>query len=73
MTDTRPIGVHAGDNKFGLQRCPMCGRGPSNALHTASNFMFRDGRSSIEYRVSALCQDCQDDVFGNFDIEKRDE
>lgn len=26
---------------------------------------FRDGRSLSEYRISGLCQVCQDDVFGN--------
>ena len=28
---------------------------------------FRDDRSRHEYRISGLCQGCQDDVFGTFD------
>lgn len=26
---------------------------------------FKDDRSEAEYRISGLCQGCQDDVFGN--------
>ena len=28
------------------------------------NFKFRDPTSIKEYEISALCQDCQDDMFG---------
>lgn len=65
MSDLRPIGVNAGDNKYKAMRCVWCAAGPSTEHHTYGNFMFRDGRSSTEYRISALCQDCQDATFNS--------
>lgn len=28
------------------------------------NMNFRNGRSAHEYRISGLCQNCQDEIFG---------
>ena len=33
---------------------------------------FRDALSEDEYRISGMCQDCQDDVFGISDEEPED-
>ena len=70
MNEIRPIGHRAGNNKYGFIRCPMCGVGPERndqPNYTNGNFMFRDGPSATEYRISALCQDCQDGLFGEGD------
>ena len=37
--------------------CPSCGR----KIHTKD---FRDALSKREYKISGLCQTCQDTVFG---------
>lgn len=70
-----PFGKRAGDNKFGLARCPICTKPPThptvmdypwpNAQIPAQGFyMFRDELSAREYYISAMCQSCQDSVFG---------
>lgn len=38
--------------------CPFCGK----AIHP--NQEFRDEISKREYKISGLCQDCQDKFFG---------
>lgn len=38
-------------------RCPFCKK-------AISNDSFRNERSLKEYRISGLCQFCQDEVFG---------
>lgn len=38
--------------------CPLCGA-------IVDETAFRDICSHEEYRISGLCQDCQDSVFGN--------
>ena len=40
-----------------MRICPFC----DNAISPSD---FRDEISLIEYRISGLCQDCQDEVFG---------
>ena len=37
-------------------KCPFCG---------SHNQSFRDAISLEEFRISGLCQKCQDEVFGN--------
>jgi hypothetical protein len=64
-----PYGVAPGGNKFGMTKCPCCGR---PATETDRNdmpkaFMFRDESSAREYRISGMCQACQDSVFGTGD------
>ncbi len=41
-------------------KCPLCGR-------TINVDEFRDDLSRKEYRISGLCQMCQDEVFGGDD------
>lgn len=41
--------------------CPLCGK----AVHP--NNEFRDELSRREYKISGMCQKCQDDFFGNED------
>ena len=64
--DALPFGVAPGGNKFGLETCPTCGKGatetPRNDL--AKAFLFRNELSAREYRISGMCQSCQDSVFG---------
>ncbi len=65
-TNAFPFGVAAGNNKFGTHECATCGK---PATDTGSNdrpyaFMFRNGSSAREYRISGMCQTCQDDIFG---------
>lgn len=52
------------DNVFPVERgrvkvgiCPLC----PNAIHMED---FRDELSRKEYKISGLCQKCQDEVFG---------
>jgi hypothetical protein len=37
--------------------CPFCGR-------RVDKSDFKDGLSEREYRISGLCQECQDNTFG---------
>lgn len=43
-------------------RCPFC----NNVIHKE---LFRDDKSREEFRISGLCQDCQDETFGGGDID----
>jgi hypothetical protein len=70
--EIRAIGTFAGNNKFGLKTCPLCGEKGSERPHLKNNFMFRDALSLAEYRISALCQDCQDDMLCEF-LEEENE
>lgn len=38
-------------------KCPFCGKDMSNPS-------FRDEKSIKEFKISGLCQDCQDKTFG---------
>lgn len=62
-----PFGVAPGGNKAALHDCATCGRPPTrtprNDLPLAH--LFRDELSAQEYRISAMCQECQNDVFDN--------
>ena len=61
-----PCGVAPGDNKFGNTECPTCGKPASDTPHhnVPKAFLFRDEGSAKEYRISGMCQACQDAVFG---------
>jgi hypothetical protein len=63
--DRLPYGVLPGGNKYGLTTCPFCSKPgtvtPRNDLPRA--FLFRDELSAREYRISWLCQNCQDATF----------
>jgi hypothetical protein len=63
--ELRPFGVLPGGNKYGLTTCPICSKPatvtPRNDLPRA--FLFRDELSAREYRISGMCQDCQDSIF----------
>jgi hypothetical protein len=65
--DALPFGVKAGQNKFGWQTCPTCGKPPTKFEGTFANyapgFLFRDTLSCTEYQISGMCQACQDGVF----------
>jgi len=69
--DEFPFGVNAGDNKFGFKKCPGCGSEgyavPVFGGEPIQSFAFRDWLSAAEYRISGLCQSCQDDVFDESD------
>ncbi len=61
-----PFGVAPGGNKLGLKVCAICGKPPT---HTPRNdlpvaFLFSTELSAREYRISGMCQACQDSVFG---------
>ncbi len=62
-----PFGVAPGGNKFGLTVCATCGKPatdtPRNDLPRA--FLFKNEESAHEYRISGMCQDCQDVVFNS--------
>ena len=63
--------VPAGSNKFYSEKCPTCGfEGYVNPTtpdgkHTWEGnwFLFRDHLSAVEYRISGMCQECQNSVF----------
>lgn len=64
--DKLPYGVRAGDNKFGFETCPTCGKPPTQVGRQgfpAMAFLFADRLSAQEYRISAMCQKCQDETF----------
>ena len=73
-TEKYPCGVAAGDNKFGSLTCPTCGKPATHPTPEeypwASSppkegfFMFRDEDSAREYKISGMCQACQDSIFG---------
>ena len=70
-----PCGVLAGDNKFESSTCPTCGKPATHpspeeypwtsAIPKQGFFMFRDECSTVEYKISGMCQACQDSVFGD--------
>lgn len=70
-TEAFPFGVAAGNNKLGIKSCPGCRKGSDAELTPENNngwpngplFLFRDHLSAQEYRISGLCQPCQDGVF----------
>lgn len=69
-----PVGVVAGDNKFGWFTCPTCGKKPTHPTKDQypwpsdppeeGFFMFRNKISAREYYISGMCQTCQDKIFG---------
>jgi hypothetical protein len=64
--DKFPYGVAPGASKFGNMVCPTCGKPPSDTPHhnNPKAFLFRNEGSAKEYRISGMCQACQDSVFG---------
>jgi hypothetical protein len=57
-----PYGSIAGYNKRNSKNCPLCGK-PPTSKDDKEFFLFRDFNSAEEYRISGLCQECQDYVF----------
>ncbi len=55
--DIEQIKFHAARLK-NLNQCAFC---------DTPNFDFRDELSSKEYKISSLCQNCQDETFGGPD------
>lgn len=67
LVQDEPLGfaVRAGNNKFGLHCCPFCfDEGVKLPGNVGRFFVFRDWLSAKEYKISGLCQNCQDDTFG---------
>jgi hypothetical protein len=64
-TEARPWPVLAGNNKRNLIACPICQKPatPTPAASFPRAFFFRDEDSAREYKLSALCQACQDAIF----------
>jgi hypothetical protein len=65
--DKFPYAVAAGGNKLSLRECATCGKPPSLSGRNdmpKEVFIFRDELSAREYRISGMCQACQDGVFG---------
>lgn len=63
----------AGNNKFAFKRCPFCKAEGDHAIiqqQPRCVFYFRDELSLSEYRISGLCQKCQDGIFDNHDQAK---
>lgn len=71
-----PWAISPRGNKLGLSICATCGKPPTethrNDLPTHV-FMFRDELSAREYRISGMCQACQDDVFRESDEDEEGE
>lgn len=55
ITREAGLGKHVDDVKKGL--CPFCGK----EIDPSSEF--RDSLSKKEYKISGLCQKCQDEMF----------
>jgi hypothetical protein len=64
-SDALPYGVAPGNNKYGFETCPFCGKPPTETglNYGPLAFLFRDELSAREYRISGLCQTCQDETF----------
>lgn len=72
-TETFPYGVKAGDNKGQWHICPFCKKLPTHPTDEEwpwgsgppkeGLFLFKDSLSAQEYRISGLCQTCQDKTF----------
>jgi hypothetical protein len=63
--DRFPYGVAAGGNKMGLKVCAVCGKPPTQIPRNEAPlaFLFTTELSAREYRISGICQDCQDHIF----------
>ena len=66
--DKFSFAVLAGDNKFGFKHCPTCGKLGTNIIGNAfppgtKVFQFRTRLDAQEYKISGMCQACQDSVF----------
>lgn len=72
--DLYPFGAQAGDNKFSSITCSACSREPTfptkeewpwpeAPMPQTGVHLFKDALSAQEYRLSGLCQQCQDEVF----------
>lgn len=58
----------AGDNKYGHEECPWCGKPPTVIPDGAGHrhvFFFNDTLSVREYQISGLCQSCQSGFFSD--------
>lgn len=54
------MGFKAEVNQIEAGCCPIC-------KHTIDPDSFRDELSKKEYKISGLCQECQDKIFGTED------
>ena len=61
--DVFPYGAQAGVNNGDWNECPFCGKPPTNTKFGKA-FLFTDELSAKEYKISGLCQACQDKTFG---------
>lgn len=64
----RPLGVRAGNNKMDTAMCPIClSEGDVWKFDPKEGrqvwFTFEDELSAKEYRISGLCQPCQNRIF----------
>ena len=60
--DKYPFGSAPGTSKFGNMTCPTCGKPPTDTPRGPA-FLFKDYESAKEYKISGMCQSCQDGVF----------
>ena len=73
--DRYPYAAQAGDNRLGDRCCPTCGRPPTTEGPPEYTFvaqgvhLFRDRLSAAEYRISGMCQACQDEEFDDIEEE----
>ena len=61
-TTVYPYGAVAGHNKGRFIECATCGRPPTEEGNMKFH-LFKDMLSAQEYRLSGMCQACQDDIF----------
>ena len=54
--------IPAGCNKMGLKTCPFCGS-KGQIEGTVFAFPMKDDRSLDEYKISGICNPCQDNFF----------
>ena len=68
--DKFPFGVPAGENKLGMKDCPTCRKPPTKINRQGwppEMFLFVDRLSAQEYRISGMCQKCQDSAFNYYE------
>lgn len=60
-----PFGVAPGENKGRFMTCALCSKPASETpkANMSPAFLFKDYESAVEYRISGMCQACQDMTF----------
>jgi len=55
----------SGHNKGGFTECATCGKPPTTVVSISNEpvFLFKNSLSAKEYRISGMCQACQNSVF----------